>query len=67
MNEAEVQSLVGKYLRLREELQRAVEPSHCRRVLEEMEGLESRLRPACVPFADTLPLDCAPGPVRGGR
>ena len=49
--------LVGKYLRLREELIRATEAGHRRRVIEELTRLERRLANAGVPpFADTLPL-----------
>ena len=55
-------SLHGKYLRLREELRRAASPSYAKRLREEIERIESRLAQISQPFADTLPLECFPGP-----
>jgi hypothetical protein len=50
-------SLVGTYLRLRDELGRTREVPHSRRLIEEMERLERRLAQECIPFAETLPLE----------
>jgi hypothetical protein len=57
-------SLRGKYLRLREELRRAANPSYAKRLREEIERLEWRLAQISQPFADTLPLEYVPGPPR---
>ena len=52
----DVKGLVGKFLRLRDELVRASDAGHRQRVLEEMQRLERRLAEIDVaPFADTLP------------
>ena len=55
----DVQTLVAKYLRLRQDLRRAVSPSHARRLSKEMQQLESCLAETYVPFSDTLPLEHA--------
>jgi hypothetical protein len=59
------QSLVAKYLRLRKDLLRVANPSHAKRLREEMQQLESRLVESCIPFSDTLPLAQASVPAPG--
>jgi hypothetical protein len=56
----DLESLQGKYLRLREELQRVFDPAHAKRLREELERVEARLAQFAVPFADTLPLEYSP-------
>ena len=53
-------ALVGKYLRLRQELERAREMGHRNRLAEELQRLERWLAVAgSTPFADTRPLEDA--------
>jgi len=63
----DVRSLVAKYLRLREDLFRALNPSHASRLREEMQQLESRLAEIYMPFLDTLPLELTSGPAASGE
>jgi hypothetical protein len=63
----DVRSLAAKYLRLREDLLRALNPSHASRLREEMQQLESRLVETYMPFFDTLPLERSSGPAPSGE
>lgn len=50
--------LLGKYLRLQQELAGASEPAHRQRIVDEMRRLERRLAEAGVSqFSDTRPLE----------
>jgi hypothetical protein len=63
----DIQGLVAKYLRLRKDLRFVANPSHARRLREEMQELERRLEETYMPFFDTLPLEHAPVPAPAER
>ena len=63
----DTRSLERKYLRLREELRRAVNAPHAERLRKEMERVALSLAQISRPFADTLPLEHPPTPSGGDR